>query len=423
MKKSFWYAGSLAVVALLGFTYAIDDKGKNAKLLPVDYVNPFIGASTQAGELQMELFPGKTYPGATAPFGLVQVSPNTVDGGDNAPGYSYEHTSIHGFSFATMSGTGWYGDLGNFLVMPTTGPMKTLGGRQGHKGEGWRSEYDKKTEKASAGYYTVELADYKIKAEMTATPHSGLLRFTFPQNSQSRIQIDLARRIGGTSVLQYVKVVDDHTIQGWMKCTPEGGGWGNGDGKGKYTMYFYAQFSKPLKNFGIWSADIPDGWVRKRDEVVSDNYIKQVAAAAVLKGLKEKEGKHLGFYTEFDTKEGEQVLLRSGMSLVSMEGAEKNLKAEITDWNFDRIHQATRASWNKELSKIMVEGGTKDENTIFYTGLYHTMLDPRDVEDVDGNYTGGDDKVHNSPKFTKRSIFSGWDVFRSQFPLQTIINP
>jgi len=390
---------------------------------PVDYVNPFIGASTDGGTDNMQLFPGKTYPGAATPYGLVEVSPNTVDGGDNAPGYSYENKSIEGFSFASMSGVGWYGDLGNFLVMPTTGPMKTLGGRLDHPGEGWRSQYTKSSERASAGYYSVFLNDYKVKAEMTAAPHSGILRFTFPENKHSRIQIDLARRVGGTSVLQYVKVVNDHTIEGWMKCTPDGGGWGNGDGKANYTMYFYAEFSKPLKNFGVWSADIPDGWVRKRDEVVSDRYIKQIENAAILPGTTEKEGKHLGFYTDFATKAGEQVFIKSGISLVSMDGAKANLNAEITGWDFDNIHKRARALWNAQLSKINIQGGTKDEKTVFYTAMYHTMLDPRSVTDVTGEYTGGDNKTHHPTNFTKRSIFSGWDIYRSQIPLQTIINP
>lgn len=423
MKKSLSYALSVTIAIWLSAGCSSEKKETKTEQDFASYVNPFIGASTKAGENQTEFFPGKTYPGAVSPFGLVQVNPNTIDGGDNASGYSYEHTSMHGFSFATMSGTGWYGDLGNFLVMPTTGPMKTFGGRIEHKGEGWRSEFDKNTETATAGYYSVLLKNYNIKAEATATPHCGMLRFTYPKSDQARVQIDLARRIGGTSVLQYVKVVDDHTITGWMKCTPDGGGWGNGDGKANYTMYFYAQFSKPLKNYGVWSADIPDGWVRKRDEVLSDAYIKKVAEAEILKNIKEKKGKHLGFYTEFDTKYNEQVLMRSGISLVNMNGARKNLEAEITDWDFDRVHNATRAAWNTQLSKISVDGGTKDEKTVFYTGLYHTMLDPRNVEDVDGNYTGGDNKVHTSPNFTKRTIFSGWDVFRSQFPLQSIINP
>jgi putative alpha-1,2-mannosidase len=194
------------------------------------YVNPLIGASSSASAAGIYHGLGKTFPGATTPYGMVQVSPNTITGGDNGSGYSYEHKSIEGFAFTQMSGIGWFGDMGNFLVMPATGALKTSAGTLDHPEGGYRSAYLKSSEKASAGYYSVLLTDNKIKAEMTAAPHSGMLRFTFPKDKQSRIQIDLARRVGGTSTLQYVELVDDHTIEGWMKCTPDGGGWGNGDG-------------------------------------------------------------------------------------------------------------------------------------------------------------------------------------------------
>jgi len=387
------------------------------------YVNPFIGASTSTADAGVYHGLGKTFPGATVPYGMVQVSPNTITGGDNGSGYSYEHTSIEGFAFTQMSGIGWYGDLGNFLVMPATGKLKTSAGTIAKPNGGYRSRYNKKSEKASAGYYSVLLTNNNIKAEMTAAPHSGMLRFTFPQNSQSRIQVDLARRVGGTSTLQYVKVVDNYTIEGWMKCTPDGGGWGNGDGHADYTVYFYAQFSKPLKDYGVWSADIPDGWSRKREEVGSDKYQLQVANAAILKGIKEKEGKHLGFYTQFATKANEQVLMKSGISFVNMAGAKQNLLAEIKDWNFDAAHQRAIALWDNALSKVSITGGTTEQKKVFYTALYHTMIDPRIITDVNGQYPGGDGKAHTSAAFKKRTIFSGWDVFRSQMPLQTIINP
>ncbi|HYG37475.1 MAG TPA: GH92 family glycosyl hydrolase [Cytophagales bacterium] len=390
---------------------------------PASYVNPFIGASTSTGKAGIYHGLGKTFPGATTPYGLVQVSPNTITGGDNGSGYSYEHTSIEGFAFTQMSGVGWFGDLGNFLVMPTTGPIKTNSGKEDNPDAGYRSRYDKKQEKASAGYYTTYLTDYKIKAELTAAPHSGILRFTFPENKQSRIQIDLARRVGGTSVKQYVQVVDKNTIKGWMKCTPEGGGWGDGEGKANYTVYFYAQFSKPLQKFGVWSADIPDSWSRKRDDVQGERYQKRISEAVLLDSAVEKEGKHLGFYTEFPTQENEQVLMKAGISFVSVEGAEENLKAEIKDWNFDGVHQKSVDQWNKALEKITVSGGTDDQKTVFYTALYHTMIDPRVFSDVDGSFVGGDGNIHKSSAYTRRTIFSGWDVFRSQFPLQTIINP
>ncbi|WP_238386693.1 GH92 family glycosyl hydrolase [Chitinophaga rupis] len=389
---------------------------------PADLVNPFVGASTSVGAAGTYHGLGKTFPGATTPYGMVQVSPNTITGGDNGSGYSYEHTSIEGFAFTQMSGIGWYGDLGNFLVMPTTGPLRTQAGKPGSQ-DGYRSNYLKSSEKAAAGYYSVQLSDYKIKAEMTAAPHSGILKFTFPANQQSRIQIDLARRVGGTSTSQYVKIVNDSTITGWMKCTPDGGGWGNGDGHADYTVYFYAVFSKPLRHYGVWSADIPDSWPSKLEDVTSDRYQQQVGHAAILNAVKEKEGKHLGFFTEFDTKEGEQVFMKAGISFVSMEGAAANLQQEIRDWNFEKVHSRARELWNRELSRIQVAGGTKEEQQVFYTALYHTMIDPRIVQDVDGKYTGGDGKVHTGSAFRKRTIFSGWDVFRSQMPLQTIINP
>ncbi|MFT3903008.1 MAG: GH92 family glycosyl hydrolase [Niabella sp.] len=398
--------------------------GHTQTKLPADYVNPFIGASTSAGKAGIYHGLGKTFPGATTPYGMVQVSPNTITGGDNGSGYSYEHKSIEGFAFTQMSGIGWYGDLGNFLVMPSTSKLKTFAGTfEDAPGTGYRSQYEKETEKASAGYYAVKLSDYNIKAEATAAPHSGLLRFTFPENKQSRIQIDLARRVGGTSTKQFVKVIDNNAIEGWMQCTPDGGGWGNGEGKANYTVYFYAQFSKPLKDYGIWSAAIPDTASRKREAIESDYYHQWIANAAVEKNIKEAEGKHLGFYTEFETKADEQVLMKAGISFVSMDGAKKNLKAEIDGWDFEKVHQNAVQLWNDALKVIDIDGATEEQKHVFYTALYHTMIDPRVVTDADGNYTGGDGKTHQATGFKKRSIFSGWDVFRSQFPLQTVVNP
>jgi predicted alpha-1,2-mannosidase len=390
-----------------------------------DYVNPFIGATCLSFYIDNRWYGGlgKTFPGATSPFGLVQLNPNTIDGGDHGPGYSYEHTSIEGFAFTQMSGIGWFGDLGNFLVMPTTGDLKFVPGTDSDPDEGYRSRYDKGSEIARAGYYAVMLTDYHIKAEATVTPRAGMLRFTFPENPTSRIQIDLARRVAGASRQQKVKVVDNHTISGYMECTPEEGGWGNGGGKGKYTVYFYAQFSKPLTRYGIWSAPIPENQSRKLDDVVSKEYLDIVKQASIIRDFKEEKGKHLGFFTEFATRQNEEVLMRVGISFVSEDGAKKNLETEITDWDFDRVREECRTAWDKVLSKITVTGGSQTEKNIFYTALYHTMIDPRLYSDIDGKYVGGDYKIHETGSFNKRTMFSGWDVFRSQFPLQTIINP
>ena len=388
------------------------------------YVNPFIGASTSTAAAGVYHGLGKTFPGATTPFGMVQVSPNTITGGDNSPGYSYEHTTIEGFAFTQMNGVGWFGELGNLLVMPTTGPLQKIAGKEDGSIAGYRSHYDKTTETARAGYYAADLTDYGIRVESSATPHCGILRFTFPENDLSRIQIDLARRVGGTSERQYVEVIDDRTIAGWMKCTPTTGGWGNGEGHADYTIYFYAQLSEPMRQHGFWSADIPDTWVRKKDEVVSIPYLQRVAQAPVVTGERQIEGKHIGFYTEFPTREGQQVEFKAGISFVDMEGARKNFEAEIASKTFDEVAGEAYAQWNRELNRIRIEGGTDEEKTIFYTALYHTMIDPRIYTDTDGRYMGADGKPRSTEgRFTKRTVFSGWDVFRSQMPLQTIINP
>ena len=336
--------------------------GENTPRPLVDFINPLIGASTSA-----EYGEGKTFPGAATPFGLVQLSPDTITGGDNGPGYSWHHQTIEGFSFTHMSGIGWYGDLGNFLVMPTTGKLKTQRGVKGSE-DGYRSRFHHETEVARAGYYAVTLDDYRVRAELTAAPRAGILRFTFPQSSQSRLQIDLSRRVGGTSTRQYVKVIDDHTIEGWMACPPEGGGWGNGDGHANYTVFFCARFSKPLEQFGVWSAAIPDGWRRKREDIESSRYQEVVAAASVHQQVREMEGKHLGFFTEFATREGETVLLKAGISFVSIAGARANLQHDIPDWDFDRVRRQARHLWEQAVAGVAVEGGTDAQKEAFLHG-------------------------------------------------------
>jgi predicted alpha-1,2-mannosidase len=383
----------------------------------VDSINPMVGASTSVAYGE-----GKTFPGAATPFGLVQLSPDTITGGDNGPGYSWEHTTIEGFSFTHMSGIGWYGDLGNFLVMPTTGKLKTERGVLGG-GDGYRSRFKHDGEIAEAGYYAVTLDDYGVRAEATVAPHSGILRFTFPKNDQSRLQIDLARRIGGTSTRQYVKVVDDHTIQGWMKCPPAGGGWGDGVGKANYTVYFYAQFSQPITNCGVWSAEIPAGWARKREDIESQRYRQVVAAAKVLPGCREMEGDHLGFYSEFSTTNGETALLKAGISFVDLAGARENLEHDIPGWDFAAVRQQARGLWEKALSGISVQGGSDSQRVAFATAFYHSMLDPRAYSDLNGNYTGADGKVHRAKDFTYRTIFSGWDDYRSEYTWLSLVRP
>ena len=412
-------AALIMITASCGTTNGVE----NAKT-PADYVNPFIGASTNVDAAGAYHGLGKTFPGATTPYGMVQVSPNTITGGDNGSGYSYEHTTIEGFAMTQMSGIGWFGDLGNFLVMPTTGALKTVAGKEDGSISGYRSAYDKESEQAKAGYYSVLLSDYDIKVETSATTRCGMLHITYPANDSSRIQIDLARRVGGTSTEQYVKVVDSNAIEGWMKCTPDGGGWGNGDGNANYTVHFYATFSKPLKKYGFWKANIPDGASRKRDDVTSASYQQMVSDAEIITGVKELAGKHIGFFSEFATEKDDVLDVKVGISFVDIEGARKNYEAEIAQKTFAQVVNEATEKWNNALGKVKVEGGDDEMRTIFYTALYHTMIDPRIFTDADGRYVGGDFAVHKSENdYTRRTIFSGWNVYRSQFPLQCIINP
>lgn len=383
---------------------------------PVDYVNPLIGAVTYAeGTTDAHGF-GKTFPGPTTPFGMVQLSPDTITGGDNGSGYSYVHDHLEGFSFTHLSGVGWYGDLGNFLVTPTTGPLQT-------SKAGYRSQIRHDTEIATAGYYAITLDDYAVRAELTAAPRAGMLRFTFPKHQQSRIQIDLARRIAGTSTEQLVRVIDAHTICGSMRCPPTGGGFGNGGGGVDYTLHFYCQFSKPLEKHGVWRANIPENWQRGNFDVPTEAYQQAVAAAEITYGEPEAQGRHLGFFAEFATEANEEVLVKCGVSFVSIEGAKANLEHDMPQWNFEQVHTQARALWADALSSVQVTGSSTDDSIKFYTALYRTMIDPRCVADITGDYVGADGKIHQANDFTYRSIFSGWDVFRSQFPLQTLINP
>jgi predicted alpha-1,2-mannosidase len=399
------------------FCLALSTGPKSTSFDPCKFVNPLIGATTT------DEVGGKTFPGAATPFGMVQLSPDTITGGDNGSGYSYEHKTIEGFSFTHMSGVGWYGDLGNLLVMPTSGPLITNPGREAERISGYRSPFRHETEIAKPGYYAVTLDRYHVRVEAAAAPRAGMLRFTFPKGDASRIQIDLARRIGGTSTEQRIEVVDDHTIQGWMRCTPDGGGWGNGDGKPNYTVFFVGRFSKPLLRYGIWSAKPPEGQITKREWVESKNFQDWARAAERFPMSREMQGPHIGFWSEFRTKPNENIEFKAGISFSSLSGAGANLNSDIPDWNFDAVRARADRKWKDALAKVTVEGGSTDDRTVFETALYHSMIDPRDATDVTGEHPSGDGGVRTDKNFTYRTVFSGWDVFRSQFPLQTLINP
>lgn len=385
----------------------------------IDYVDPMIGSVAKTR------YYGRTFPGATLPFSLVKLGPDTYTGGDVGSGYSYEHSTLEGFSFIHMSGIGWFGEFGNLLVTPTNGNFHPNRGSVENPETGYRSAISHDTEVARPGYYSISLDDYQVKAEMTLTPRTGMLRFKFPKDSTNRIQLDLARRIGGTSIRQYIKIINDHQIEGWMRCSPEGGGWGNGKTNMVfYTVYFSAEFSKPFVNHGIWKATFPKGQSRKAQDIVTSEYQAFIKKSEIITNTNEMEGDHLGFYADYtNLEEGDEILFKAGISFVDMEGARKNLKQELNHWDFERVSAEASEAWTRQLDLIKIEGASQKQRQIFYTSLYHALMDPRDFTDVDGRFYMKESGVNKSADFNYRTIFSGWDAFRSHIPLLTIIDP
>lgn len=367
------------------------------------YVDTKIGT---IGDMQATSYHGggKTHPGAIYPFGMVQFSPDTLEGGDNGSGYSYHHKTIDGFSINHLSGIGWYGDLGNFQVMPTTGELNLLSSTYRdalttRDDRGYESDFRHETEVTEAGYYAVTLDTYGVRAETTASLHTGMIRMTYPENERRRVQINLARRIAGRSAMQEINIINDRTIEGVIHCPCSHGGFGRGRGNVNYDLYFHAEFSTDWETYGVWDKNAPV------DE---------------LKGS--YEGEELWFYSEYDPS-SEAITLKVGISYINIEGARYNFQAQAEGKSFDEMRNETAEAWERALSLIKVEGTDKEKLTVFYTTLYHTLLDPRVFSDANGNYISANGEIKNGQSFTKRTVFSGWDVFRSEFPLLTIIRP
>ena len=342
-------------------------------------VDPFIGTGGH----------GHTFPGATLPFGMVQLSPDTgIDGWDWCSGYHASDTSIMGFSHTHLSGTG-RSDLGDILLMPTTGQLKFTPGSKQHPDDGYRSRYDHKNEHASPGYYSVLLDDYNITAELTTTQRVGFHKYTFPKSDSANIIIDLGHGIRDRPVETEITFVSDTRIEGFRKSR----GWA------KHSIFFTMEFSKPFKSFGIMNAG---------DLVMN----QQNSKGQAVKG-----------FVSFETKEGESILVKVALSAVSVEGATLNLTTELPAWNFEKTRENANSVWNDALSKITVEGGTENQRTIFYTSMYHAMIHPNTYFDVDGKYKGMDQEIHDSKGAGYYSVFSLWDTYRALHPLLTIIQP
>ncbi len=325
-------------------------------------------------------YTGNTYPGAQAPFGMVQLSPdNGIPGWDRIAGYFYPDSTIAGFSHTHLSGTG-AGDLYDISFMPVTYPVK-----KAPMPLGIHSLFSHKDETAQAGYYQVRLTDYDINVELTATPRCGIQRYTFPNNGKERaVILNLTKALNwdGTTDSRITQV-DDHTIEGYRFSD----GWAKNQ-----KVWFRTRFSQPIKTIKMEKTTLKGG----------TGYVA-----------------HISFYTYG----GNQLVITTALSPTGTEGAKKNLLAEAPHDNFDQYRQDSQATWNKELGKIEVEGGTAAQQTTFYTALYHTMIAPTLLNDVDGAYLGADRKQHTAEGWNNYETCSLWDTYRAAHPLYDILDP
>ena len=338
-----------------------------------DCVNPFIGTD----------FTGNTYPGAQVPFGMVQLSPdNGLPGWDRIAGYFWPDSTIAGFSHTHLSGTG-AGDLYDISFMPVTLPYREAKGSLGI-----HSKFSHEEESASAGYYRVHLSDYDIEVELTATPRCGVQRYTFPK-AEAAVFLNLRKAMNWDATEDaHIEQVDSVTLRGYRFSD----GWARGQ-----RVFFCTRFSRPFDAM-------------------------RLDTAAIL-----REGRRIGTSVvarlDFRTEEGEQLVVSTALSGVSMEGAMKNLQAEVPTDDFDKYLASARKDWDERLGKIEIQCEDRDERTKFYTALYHSMLAPTIYNDVDGAYYGPDKQVHQADGWTNYSTFSLWDTYRAAHPLYTYVAP
>ncbi|MDB5012119.1 MAG: sugar hydrolase [Daejeonella sp.] len=344
------------------------------------FVNPFIGTG----------FHGHVFLGANVPFGAVQLGPtNLSEGWDWCSGYHISDSTIVGFQHTHLSGTG-IGDLGDISFMPTTGPINVQKGNLKDPKSGYYSMFRHTDETARPGYYKVILRRYKVGARLTSTRRVGFHEYTFPATKQANILIDLKEGIGWDAVTESsIRKLNDSTIVGFRYSK----GWA-----ADQRIYFTAVFSKRIKNFSVY-----DSLVLKQGTSLSGKKVKGVLS--------------------FATKQGEKVLIKVGISPVSIENAMLNIKTELPGWNFEKTVQAADAAWNRELQKVKIKTNDPVKKRVFYTALYHTMMAPSVFNDVNGDYLGTDKKVYHEKSFTNLTTFSLWDTYRAANPLYTILQP
>ena len=371
----------------------------------IQYVNPFIGTQKM----------GHTYPGATVPFGMVQLSPDTdtipyEENGKYNPrvyeycaGYQYDDPTITGFSHTHFSGTG-HSDLGDILIMPTTGPLQLNPGTESEPVKGYRSRFSHDREYAEPNYYSVDLLDYEIMAEMTTSTRVGFHKYTFPANEQAHIILDMIHGIynyEGKNVWTFIRVENDTLVTGYRQTS----GWAR-----TRTVYFAISFSKAFKSYGH----------EKKNDHVYKGFYKKFNES---QNFPEMAGRQLRAYFDFDLEQGEELKIKVALSPVSTEGAINNMMTEVPHWDFDRVKEEGQSAWNRELAKIKAETLSPEDKTVFYTAMYHTLLSPITYLDTDRQYRGIDQNIHRADNFTNYTIFSLWDTYRALHPLFNLVQP
>ncbi len=376
------------VLLLLGTLFYHQAPAQQMLLLPAKnqqenlarYVDPFIGTG----------FHGHVFVGANVPFGAVQLGPgNLSEGWDWCSGYHISDSTIVGFQHTHLSGTG-IGDLGDISLMPTTGPVKVRKGSIKNMQSGYVSLFSHHDETVRPGYYAVKLKRYQIGVKLTATERVGFHEYTFPKSNEAHILIDLQEGIGWDRPVETsIQQVNETTLTGYRFST----GWAKDQ-----RIFFAAVFSKPIKNFSVY-----DSVMAKTGTALTGKKVKGVF--------------------NFVTSEGEKVLVKVGISPVSIENAMMNIRAEIPGWNFNQVVAAADQAWEKQLQKVQVKTANESQKKVFYTALYHTMIAPSIFNDHNGDYCGTDKKVHAKAAFTNLTTFSLWDTYRALNPLYTLIQP
>ena len=398
MRSIFYFISAILLISCS----SKNDKTSETAVNYIDYVNPIIGTNGM----------GHTFPGACAPYGIVQLSPDTdtipvVKDGHYQPrvyeycaGYQHKDSTIVGFSHTHFSGTG-HSDLGDILIMPTIGKVKLNPGTQTNPDCGYRLRFSHDTEIAKPGFYEVVLSDYDIIAQLTATERVGIHRYTFPANTDGNIILDLIHGIynyDGKVLLANIRVENDTLITGYRIT--------NGWARTNYT-FFAISFNQKIKDYGyVEKAPIPygGGWGKFHQ----------------YHNFPEMTGRKLVAYFTFENPE--VLELKVALSAVSTDGALKNLHAETDGKDFDQLLAETQQKWNRELSVIEAKG-SEDQKAMLYTSLYHTMINPSVYMDVDGNYRGLDHNIHHADGFTNYTVFSLWDTYRAFHPLMNVLQP